>query len=421
MKTYGNSNADWNDLISIFDASTEKDVKAWSEVWVNSSGRPVISDDIIYEDGKITSFTIHQKAEDGSDKLWSQSFRVAFVYDNVIKVVDVEMEEESVDLKSAVGLSKPNQIIYNYDAFGYGIFPSINNGFSKIKDDVARGYSYINLYENMLDGNVTPKDAFELYSKGLSIEKNELILNYISARIQQIFWKFFNEEERKAEVAMMVMMIEKLMRKGGNTGVQRTLFRLYQSIAYSSYGKQTLYRLWKGEQTIPNLKLNERDFISLAMRLAIFEHPKATEILETQKENIKNKQAKERFVWLLPSLSADKTVRDEFMNSLKDAKNREKEPWVIAAMNNMHHPLRQNSGIKHVQMSLDLLEEIQLTGDIFFPKRWLVSSIGNYTSPEAYQILQTFLEENPDFSAPMKRKLLQSTDDLKRAQNMVKQ
>ena len=66
-------------------------------------------------------------------------------------------------------------------------------------------------------------------------------------------------------------------------------------------------------------------------------------------------------------------------------------------------------------MYLDLLEEIQLTGDIFFPKSWLNATIGNYTSEYAYKTLEQFLTDKPDFSEVLKNKLLQASDGVYRA------
>jgi len=100
--------------------------------------------------------------------------------------------------------------------------------------------------------------------------------------------------------------------------------------------------------------------------------------------------------------------------------NREKESWVQTALSNLHHPLRQKSGIKHFKSCLDILEEIQLTGDIFFPKRWLSSSVGRYNSKEAFEVLQRFFEENPNYNPILKMKLLQTTDNLIRAQEINK-
>ena len=103
---------------------------------------------------------------------------------------------------------------------------------------------------------------------------------------------------------------------------------------------------------------------------------------------------------------------------MTNKKNRENESWVLTALNNIHHPLRQNSASKHLRPILRKLEEVQLTGDIFFPKGWLASSIGNYSSNEAYGILQEFLAENPNYNPILIKKLLQTTDNLAKAQNI---
>ena len=89
-----------------------------------------------------------------------------------------------------------------------------------------------------------------------------------------------------------------------------------------------------------------------------------------------------------------------------------------SALGNIHHPLRQKSGVKHLKACLEILEEIQLTGDIFFPKGWLSSSVGRYSSKEAYDIVQTFLNENPTYNPILKKKLLQTVDNLFRAQEI---
>jgi aminopeptidase N len=67
---------------------------------------------------------------------------------------------------------------------------------------------------------------------------------------------------------------------------------------------------------------------------------------------------------------------------------------------------------------LALLDEIQKTGDIFFPKRWITSTIGQYTSKEAANQVTKFLKENPDFNPILKNKILQGTDDLMRVQKI---
>ena len=201
IKTYANSNADWNELVAILDKKSPGNIKNWSDVWVNSSGRPIFSEEIeLNEKGNVSKFVIHQKAEDGSDKVWTQSFKIKLIdkrgYE---KIINIKNMGKSFDITSATKDFKPGQVLYNTNGFGYGVFPIYKkeiDTYRHINDEVSRGYQYINLYENMLIGEVTPLETFQIYISAIKDEKNELITNYLSGRIQTIFWSFLTEEEQ---------------------------------------------------------------------------------------------------------------------------------------------------------------------------------------------------------------------------------
>ena len=81
----------------------------------------------------------------------------------------------------------------------------------------------------------------------------------------------------------------------------------------------------------------------------------------------------------------------------------------------MHHPLRQKEALKYLEPSLALLQEIQLTGDIFFPQRWLQQTFAGHASAEADQIVNWFIAGHPNYPCYLKNKILQTTDMLHRA------
>ena len=111
-----------------------------------------------------------------------------------------------------------------------------------------------------------------------------------------------------------------------------------------------------------------------------------------------------------PALSADQSVRDTFFESLKDASNREIEPYVADALQFLNHPLRGAASIKYIRPSLELMEEIQTTGDIFFPRRWIGAALGGHSSPEAAAIVRAFLEEHPNYPFRLRNKILMGAD-----------
>ena len=425
IQTYANGNADWSELVAILDHKTAADIKSWSDVWVNSPGRPVFTEEVeLNEKGNVTKFVIHQKAEDGSQKVWVQSFKIQLKDKRGFeKTINLKNMGSSFDISSAVKDFKPGQILYNTNGFGYGVFPIYKDKLSNYKaidDEVSRGAQFINLYENMLRGNLSPLETYGVFFEAMLVEENELILNYLSGRLQTMYWTFLTRKQHQKVQQKTESQLFTLLKKELPKNIKKTLFNLYQSIAISEQGKENLYALWSKNKKIKNLFLNENDYTSLAMKLAIYEHPKASEILKQQALAISNKDRFARFQWLLPSLSENEVTRDAFMKSLLEKENREKESWVQTALGNIHHPLRQESATKHLKDILEALEAVQLTGDIFFPKGWLASSIGNYSSKETALILRSFLDTKPNYNPVLLKKILQTTDNLARAQYLKK-
>ena len=424
IETFAFKNAEWGELIEILDKKSSTDIIAWSSIWVNNSSRPIFNDEITYDDNdKITSFTLTQTAEDSSEHIWSQAFDILFIYPDSSKTISVQMTDATYQIKEAIGLPKPISIIYNSNAEGYGVFPLQEKDLDLIPtldDQVARGYSYINVYENMLNGTINPSAAIQLFSKGLNTEKNELLINLISRYTTSVFWKYLTEEQRAFYQDKITDDIWSKLHEELPASIKKTLYSTYVSMGYTNTSLENLFKIWSKELTIKNLKLNDDDYTELAMDLALYNHPKNEQILKTAEEAITNNDKRNRFKFLLPSISNNSETKKEFFESLKQEKNRAKESWVTNAMNNLNHPLHQKESLQYLRTSLDLLDEIQKTGDIFFPKRWLSSTIGNYTSLEAYEILQAYLDANPKLKPSLKSKVLQASDDLRRVQLLEK-
>ncbi len=75
--------------------------------------------------------------------------------------------------------------------------------------------------------------------------------------------------------------------------------------------------------------------------------------------------------------------------------------------------------VRYLKESLEMLQEIQRTGDIFFPSAWLNATFGSYQSKEAAEIVRSFLKSHPAYNAKLKMKILQAADPLFRAEKLI--
>jgi aminopeptidase N len=184
-------------------------------------------------------------------------------------------------------------------------------------------------------------------------------------------------------------------------------------------GIEFLARVWSQQEKIPGLVLAEQDEASMALELSVSEDPGTPQILEEQRGRFKNPDRKAQFEFVMPALSADAAVRDRWFESLRDVNNRRREPWVLEGLRYLNHPLRARESQKHLRAALELLREIQRTGDIFFPRNWMDATIGRHSTSAAAQVVRTFLDEQPDYPLQLRRVILQAADGLFRSAEIV--
>ncbi|MBO0358701.1 aminopeptidase [Hymenobacter sp. BT186] len=421
LRKYAYGNATWPDLIVILDARTPADLQTWNQVWVNQPGRPVFSYRRGGHDGQ-TVLEITQQAEDGSARLWPQEFTVLLEFeDGRTQERTVKMTEREATLKVS---GNPQRVVFNATGIGYGVFPVDAPSAAELvalRSSVTRAAAYVNLYENMLNGRtLAPRQLLDVYRQVLPKEPEELNIKLLTGQATDIFWKLLKPAERVALAPALEKELWTAMQQNSASNSKKLLFKAYQSVALTKEAQTRLYTIWNQQQAPPGIKLTEDDYTALALALAVRDYPAAQPILPAQLARIQNPDRQKRLQFLLPALAPDVATRDAFFASLKDEKNREKEAWVVSALGYLHHPLRAATSEKYLPESLALLEEIQQTGDIFFPYSWLQATLGFYQTPTAARTVREFLAAHPQYNPKLRAKLLQAADDLFRAEKLVR-
>lgn len=422
LQTYAYGNATWAELIAILDRHTPADLHAWNRVWVTETGRPQIDYVLKTEQGKITDFSITQKGEDGSARVWPQFFEVLLGYPDRTETLTVHLDQAQVPLTEALGKEVPAYVVFNSSGQGYGLFPVDTAMMSRLgtfTDPVVRAAAYINLYENMLSGRYfTPAQLTANYLSLLPAEPDELNLKLLTGQLGTLFWQYTPPAQREALAVVLEGVLWGTLQAQTNANKKKVLFRGYQSVALSAAAQERLYTIWKEQRAPQGITLTEDDYTTLALALAVRNYP-APGVLAEQLSRIQNADRRKRLQFMMPALSAEVAQRDAFFASLKKIENREREAYVTAALGYLHHPLRAASSARYLPESLELLEEIQRTGDIFFPTTWLTATLGYYQSPEVAALVRDFLRQRPAYNPRLKAKLLQAADGTFRASRLL--
>jgi aminopeptidase N len=268
------------------------------------------------------------------------------------------------------------------------------------------------LWDNLQASRLGAAQLLDAAVRALPREDDEQNAQRVLSYVTRVFWRFLPREERSVRVAALETVLRAGLERGRTQSEKAAWFNAYRDVVQTPEGVAWLTRVWKREQPIPGLRLAEPDEIAMAMELAVREAPGWDEILRTQIDRTQNPDRKARLSFVAPALSADPAVRERAFARFQFVENRRREPWVLESLQYLNHPLREEHARRFVRPALDLLREIQQTGDIFFPTRWMDSTLSGHRSPEAAKTVREFLASHPQYPQRLTWTILTTADEL---------
>lgn len=418
LENHAFGNASWPQLIEVLDSRTDTDLALWSEVWVNSPGRPNFE----LKENQVGGFSIHQIDPSSQSKIWPQQFSLSTSGEVGRKLVSVNSQTKETVIDELF-VDDSSQLLFNSDGLGYGLFPTdirILNSSANLTE-LERGSALVNYFEKLLQGSNA--DVLEYYATLLALvqgESNPLLNRLILSQLTRIHHSFLSAAQKTAAQTETENILWQQMQNQREASAVKTFFQAFTAIASSAKGLNKIYNVWLKESKPNLLKLSENDYVALAELLAIRLPEQSKAIVTKQLTRINNPDNRRRFKFIAPTLSADVAARDTFFESLADESQRNTESWVLDALSNLHHPSTVPQSQRYILPSLELLEELQRTGDIFFPAGWLNATLNNHYSNEAIQTVDAFLAARPDYNTQLRMKILQAID-LPRAAALLRQ
>lgn len=415
LEQFAYSNAGWDDLIRILDGKTRVDLASWSKVWIEEPGMPVYK----VSGNETQNYAITQTDPEGRGRVWPDKLR----YLGKDTTLSVEFG------KSGTGpvLLDEGAEFLNSDGSCYGYFKPDMDIVGMYLGDFVEHYmetgelthasQWIIINENLLDNRLSPSVVLSALNKLIHREQDNLVLQYMLNMQRMILWDLLLPSDMMEQViySSKVLWDEFYTSKGSR---KKMLLDAIVQLELQVDKLNEIEQIWK-QGSYEDLILSEADMVDICYELCLKLPDRYSSLAEFQLERTMNKDRKASLEFILPALDPDIQVRDVFFESLKNPDKREIESDVITALHYLNHPLRREQEIPHLRDCLDILPEIQMTGDIFFPKRWLDAVFTHHNSGEACDTVTGFLEENPDLPDYLKLKILQSTDMMYRANRII--
>ena len=424
LSAHAFGNATWADLIAGLNRRAPQNLKVWSRAWVDEPGRPTIATELeIASDGRIGRLAFRQTDEWKRGRTWPQPLRVTLGYADRTEEITVQLTDSVVEATAAKGRAAPRYVLPNGGGWAYGAFTLdrasleyLAGSLPEISDALTRGAAWVTLWESMLNRAMPATTLVDLAMSALPRESDEQLTSRALGYLRGAWWRFLRPGEREARQVNLEAMLQAGLKAAKTPGQKSAWFATLRDTAMRAETLGWLQRVGEEKEVVPGLTLAETDYAALAQGLAVREVTGWRELLAMQLTRMKNPDRKAQLAFVTPALSADRAERERWFQRLADVNNRRREPWVIEGLHYLHHPLRAEGSIKLIGPSLQQLREIQQTGDIFFPGRWVNATLSGHTSREAAETVRHFLATLPaDYPVRLKNIVLQNADELFRA------
>jgi aminopeptidase N len=422
LKRYSFGNATWTDLVRILDARTKRNLVDWSRAWVEERGRPTVSTRTRLDArGQLDAVELTMTDPLDRGLVWPEQLHVALGFAGQVRRMSVDVAGDRTEVRGARGLSRPLYVLPSGDGVGYGLFllddasrDYLLAHIEDVPDALTRGTAWVTMWDNLIERRIAATQFLTAAIRALPGEQDEQNAQRVLSYATRLFWRYLTATERSEQAPALEQALRAGIERGRSQSEKAAWFNAYRDTVLSPDGLAWLERVWRRDEAVPGLKLAEPDEITLALELAVRGVSHWDEILQTQLARTQNPDRKARFEFVMPALSADPAVRERAFARLASVENRRREPWVLESLQYLNHPLREAHARRFVQPALELLREVQRTGDIFFPTRWMESTLSGHSSLEVASTVRDFLAEELDYPQRLRWTILTAADDLLR-------
>ena len=270
------------------------------------------------------------------------------------------------------------------------------------EDPVRRLALLMNLNENYLTGGIADMPWLRFLMHSLSGEEDALIAAAISGYMAEPLLSCHSAGQDAGDIEAGIL---EMSENHSVKSVRTLLLRLLAKNAFSQDTAGRLYEIWSSGE---DGRLSQRDNMTLAYELAVRMPDKAKEIIDTQRGRLRNPDLLREFDFISRAVTPSEAARDSLFASLGNKEERRIEPWTQAVLYYLNHPLRSASAVKYIRPALELLPEIQRTGDIFFPAGWCSNLLAGHRSVEARIAVRQYLDDHPELNPMLRSKVLQA-------------
>jgi len=195
FKRHGYGNTELHDFLAPLEEASGRDLKAWAREWLEEAGVNTISAELVTEGGKIKKATLLQTAPSTQPTLRSHRLRVG-LYDvrgNSLvrrRSVELDVEGASTPVAQFAGENVPDLVLANDDDLTYTKLTLDERSLATTKthlagldDPLARAVLWEALWDMVRDAELLVSDYLEITLANIDVETDSAILGTLTRRM----------------------------------------------------------------------------------------------------------------------------------------------------------------------------------------------------------------------------------------------
>jgi aminopeptidase N len=424
------ANAQWADLIGAFETASRanhqpKDVQSWAKAWILQRGMPQIEVAYDCKNGMVTEFTLRQHDALGTPQLWpiSNLLRVYYPpsFSRDSDTYRVDWNAATTSVKEAVGHPCPYAVFANANDFAYGRFLlgplsdiTITSRLTRspeLDDPLNHSMLWGALWEDVRVAQTNPGDYVALVQKTLPTEPDESLNRIQGARLSTALHSYLSQKSREAFLPGVEEMIADRMLHAPTLGLRIVNFRTYLSIAETPAALHRLKDINARNLEIPGLTLRPLDRWNMVGHLIAQNDPEAADAYAYEKSHDKSGEG-QKYAFSIAAGAPTAETKADYWNQYLH-KTDLQEDWITASLGPFNAWNQSALTAPYLARALDQLSEIKLHRKIFFLGAWLNAFVASQKTPEAQQIVRTWLAK-PNIDPDLRLKVLEVSDALDR-------
>jgi aminopeptidase N len=292
-------NAELDDFIKALADASGKNLDQWKQQWLYEAGVNTITAEYQCDNNQITSFRLHQTADDKFPTLREQRVQIGlFTADKQVSLINkvaVTYQGEYTEVPELKGSRCPDLVYPNYEDWGFvkvnldaRSFATAKQSLARVNDNLLRSMLWQSLYDSVRDINLPLNDYITIAKANIAKEQDYTVLGQALRQIAsatRYLVKILGSDHpyvKSTHEQFAAIAWQKFQATANDTSMQRRWFNFFESMAQSPADINKLQQLLSGDLVISGFKLNQDIRWGIIATLAENNVPNAAQLIEQE-------------------------------------------------------------------------------------------------------------------------------------------